>query len=147
MGVSCQCHAPAALYPREKNPPYPLCRRLGVPQSRSGHKGNREKILPSAGDRTSIALQNPCAIPKPCNLLTTAIANLFYIIIIIIMGSTALHGPRPSSEVSASWSVRLLLLQISWQESFPGWAFQTHAQPPSILEGRCFLSGLYPLAD
>jgi hypothetical protein len=40
-----------------------------------------------------------------------------------------------------------LLLQISWQESFPGWGYQPHTQPPAILEGRCFLSGLSPLAD
>jgi hypothetical protein len=33
-GVSGQRHAPAALYPR-----YPLYRRLGGPQSRSGHRG------------------------------------------------------------------------------------------------------------
>jgi hypothetical protein len=30
---------------------------------------------------------------------------------------------------------------------FPGWSCQPHAQPPAILEGRCFLSGLSPLAD
>jgi hypothetical protein len=59
--------------------------------------------------------------------------------------STALRGPWPSSEVSASWSIRLLLLQISWQESSPG-GCQPHAQPPAILEGRCFLSGRQDLA-
>jgi hypothetical protein len=32
-----QHHAPAALYPRGKDPRYPLYRRLGGPQSRSGH--------------------------------------------------------------------------------------------------------------
>jgi hypothetical protein len=40
---------------------------------------------------------------------------------IVIIGSTALLGPWPSSEAFASWSIRLLLLQISWQECFPGW--------------------------
>jgi hypothetical protein len=40
-GVSGQCHAPAALYPRVKDPRYPLYRRLGGPQSRSGHRGWR----------------------------------------------------------------------------------------------------------
>jgi hypothetical protein len=35
--ASGQRHAPAALYPREKDPRYPLDRRLGGPQSRSGH--------------------------------------------------------------------------------------------------------------
>jgi hypothetical protein len=38
-GVSGQHHAPAALYPRGKGPRYPLDRRLGGPQSRSGHRG------------------------------------------------------------------------------------------------------------
>jgi len=38
-GVSGQRHAPAALYPRGKDPRYPLDRRLGGPQSRSGHRG------------------------------------------------------------------------------------------------------------
>jgi hypothetical protein len=28
-----------------------------------------------------------------------------------------------------------------------GWGFQPYAQPPAILEDRCFLSGLSPLAD
>jgi hypothetical protein len=36
-GVSGQHHAPAALYPRGKDPRYPLYRRLGGPQRRSGH--------------------------------------------------------------------------------------------------------------
>jgi hypothetical protein len=38
-GVSGQRHAPAALYPRGNEPRYPLYRRLGGPQSRSGHRG------------------------------------------------------------------------------------------------------------
>jgi hypothetical protein len=38
-GGSGQHHASAALYPRGKDPRYPLERRLGGPQSRSGHRG------------------------------------------------------------------------------------------------------------
>jgi hypothetical protein len=38
MGVSGQRHASAALSPRGKDPWYPLDRRLGGPQSRSGHR-------------------------------------------------------------------------------------------------------------
>jgi hypothetical protein len=34
MGVSGQHHAPAAIYPRGKDPRYPFYRRLGGPQSR-----------------------------------------------------------------------------------------------------------------
>jgi hypothetical protein len=37
-GLSGQRHAPAALYPRGNDPRYPLYRRLGGPQSRSGHR-------------------------------------------------------------------------------------------------------------
>jgi hypothetical protein len=39
MGVSGQRHAPVALYPLGKDPRYPLDRRLGGPQSRSGRRG------------------------------------------------------------------------------------------------------------
>jgi hypothetical protein len=52
---------------------------------------------------------------------------------IIIIGLTALRGPWPSSEASASWSIQLLLLKISWQESFPGGVVSPHVQPPAIL--------------
>jgi hypothetical protein len=49
MGMSGQCHAPAALYPRGKDPRYPLYRTLGGPQSRSGHRGYRKNPLPLPG--------------------------------------------------------------------------------------------------
>jgi hypothetical protein len=39
LGVSCQRHSPAALYPRVKDSRYQLDRRLGGLQSRSGHRG------------------------------------------------------------------------------------------------------------
>jgi hypothetical protein len=39
LGVSGQRHAPTAVYPRGKDPWYPLDRRLGGPQSWSGHRG------------------------------------------------------------------------------------------------------------
>jgi hypothetical protein len=47
MGVSGQHHAPAAIYPREMDLPYPLDRRLGGPQSRSGHE--KKILLPLPG--------------------------------------------------------------------------------------------------
>jgi hypothetical protein len=49
MGVSGQRHATAALYPRGKDPRYPMYRRLGGPQSRSGHRGSRKNLLPPPG--------------------------------------------------------------------------------------------------
>jgi hypothetical protein len=51
MGVSGQRHAPAALYPRGKNPRYPLYSRLGGPQSRSGRREQKKNPV-SVGDRT-----------------------------------------------------------------------------------------------
>jgi hypothetical protein len=49
MGVNGQHHAPAALYPRGKDPRYALYRRLGGPQRLE------EKSFASAGDRTPVA--------------------------------------------------------------------------------------------
>jgi hypothetical protein len=45
MGVSGQLHEPATLYLRGKDPRYPLYRRLGGPQSRSGHRGYKKSPL------------------------------------------------------------------------------------------------------
>jgi len=49
-----QRHAPAAL-PQEKSPWYPLDRRLGGPQSRSGRGGLEKNSQPPPG----IEPQNP----------------------------------------------------------------------------------------
>jgi hypothetical protein len=51
LEVSGQLHAPAAL-PRGKSPPYPLDRRVGGPNDRSGRHGE-VKILAPTGTRTS----------------------------------------------------------------------------------------------
>jgi hypothetical protein len=44
---------PGRALPQGKDPPYPLHRRLGGSQSRSGH-GLEEKSFASAGDRTPV---------------------------------------------------------------------------------------------
>jgi hypothetical protein len=49
MGVSGQYHAPAALYPRGKDPRYPLDKRLSGPQSRSGRSDWNKNPLPLSG--------------------------------------------------------------------------------------------------
>jgi hypothetical protein len=61
--------------------------------------------------------------------------------IIIIIGSTALRGPWPSSEASASWSIRLLLLHISWQQSFPGWVVSPTPNPRLSWRADVFCQG------
>jgi hypothetical protein len=48
-GVNGQRHAPAALYPREKDHRYPLDRRLGGPQCLSGHRVYRKNPFPLPG--------------------------------------------------------------------------------------------------
>jgi hypothetical protein len=48
MEVSGQLHAPAAL-PHGKSPWYPLDRRLGGPQSRSGRGGEEKNSQPLPG--------------------------------------------------------------------------------------------------
>jgi hypothetical protein len=49
MGVSGLRHAPAALYPHRRDPQYPLNRRLGEPQSWSGHRDYKKNPLPLPG--------------------------------------------------------------------------------------------------
>jgi hypothetical protein len=48
MDVSGQLHAPAAL-PQGKSPWYPLDRKLGGPQSWSGHNGEEKNSDPLPG--------------------------------------------------------------------------------------------------
>jgi hypothetical protein len=54
-GVSGQRQAPAALYPRRKDPWYTLDRRMGGPQSWSGHRGQRKNLLPLPGIEPDIS--------------------------------------------------------------------------------------------
>jgi hypothetical protein len=69
--VSGQHHAPAALYPRGKDPRYPLCRRLGGPQSRSGHRGYRKNPLPLPGAvLISPQLLASCSAPEKFAIIT-----------------------------------------------------------------------------
>jgi hypothetical protein len=83
--VSSQPHSAATLYPRGKEPWYPLYRRLGGPQSRLDTQKLKVKSFTSAGNRipdvqSVVRHYNDCA--------TTAskiIINLFVTIIIIII--------------------------------------------------------------
>jgi hypothetical protein len=54
MGVSGQRHAPAALYPQGMNPWFPLDRRLGGPQSRSGLRMRCNKIINQSINHTRV---------------------------------------------------------------------------------------------
>jgi hypothetical protein len=66
---------PRPLYPRGKSPRYPLDRRLGGPQNRSGRRG-REKNRAHNGTRTPT--------PRPSNpqpvAIPTALTRLFFLL-------------------------------------------------------------------
>jgi hypothetical protein len=57
--VSGQHHAPAALYLQGKSPRYPLYRRLGGTQSRSGHRGGKGKEMKRKNPLLGIELRRP----------------------------------------------------------------------------------------
>jgi hypothetical protein len=49
-----QLHAPATLHPEKNNLRYPLDRRLGGPQSRSGSGAEEKKIPAPPGNQTPV---------------------------------------------------------------------------------------------
>jgi hypothetical protein len=82
--VSGQHHAPAALYPRGKSPRYPLYRRLGGPQTRSGRRGYRKNPLPLWGIEPRPSSQ------QSDTALTELLENL-------VLDLKMLHTPEPLS--------------------------------------------------
>jgi hypothetical protein len=81
MDMSCQLHAPAAL-PQGKRPWYPLDRRLGGPQSRSGRGGEEKNSRPLSGiepwnpDRPARSL--PIILTEPSRLLVSKVCVLYW---------------------------------------------------------------------
>jgi hypothetical protein len=85
MEVSGQFHAPAA-FSSEKEPPIPLGRRLGGPQSRSGSCGEEKNLLPLPGLESLPSSMQSLAIPKKLSQLlfltnVTGKATLFLCLI------------------------------------------------------------------
>jgi hypothetical protein len=73
---------PRPLHPQEKSPYYPLDRRLGGPQSRSGRGGEKENSQALPGFETPLI--QPVAqryATEPCNKIFWfhAVTMLFYI--------------------------------------------------------------------
>jgi hypothetical protein len=60
MEVSSQLYSPAALLPG-KEPRYPLDRRLGGPQSRSGHGGQEKNSQPRRESNPRTPIVQPIA--------------------------------------------------------------------------------------
>jgi hypothetical protein len=64
---------PQLLYRQGKSPWYPLDRRLGGPQSRSGHNGEEKNSQPPAGNPTP---GHPIVQPKECKVAVSAVCYL-----------------------------------------------------------------------
>jgi hypothetical protein len=80
---------PLPLYPRGKSPHYPLDRRLGGAQSRSGRRGE-VNILDPTGIRTATPLtSSPRAFAVPIALPRLSILNIAFKILISLHHHTA----------------------------------------------------------
>jgi hypothetical protein len=90
------------LYPRGKSPLYPLDRRLGGPQSRSG-RCEDEKNLAVLGIEPWPSSYTDWATPTPYTR----------IIFIIITSKTALFEPQPSLEDSTKFDLVLTSLDFT----------------------------------
>jgi hypothetical protein len=98
--VSGQGHASAALCPLGKDPRFPLCRRLSGPQSRSGHRSQRNNPLTSAGDRTSIVRLSS---PWP-DIVLPELPRLIY----INFKKKATLNYKPTANKSSSYILRII---------------------------------------
>jgi hypothetical protein len=67
MKLSCQCHAPVTLYAGERTLRHPLDRRLGGPQSQSGHRGYRTSSAFIKGPGLLGHLDNNYRLNNDCN--------------------------------------------------------------------------------
>jgi hypothetical protein len=81
--VSSQLHALGALPPGRKSPQYPLDRRLGGPQNRSGIRGG-EKFCPYRDSNSDLSAVQPvasrytdCSIPAPIEE-SRAVAKMYF---------------------------------------------------------------------
>jgi hypothetical protein len=89
---------PRPLYPHEKNPRYPLDRRLGGPQSRSGHSGE-DKIPSPAGNRTLEKVREFSLTRSLARSLTHSLTHSLTPIKIVIAPTShhdQLHGLDPT---------------------------------------------------
>jgi hypothetical protein len=79
--VSGQLHAPAAL-PLGKSPRYPLYRRLGGPQSRSGQHGEVKFFYPTGTRNPTFqplgSRYTDCAIPAPTCIIIIIYYYYYY---------------------------------------------------------------------
>jgi hypothetical protein len=119
---------PRPLYLPGKNPRYPLVRRLGIPQSRSGRIGE-EKILDSTGTRTPTSRScspYPVAIP-------TELSQLLFIVHITYLLLTELSRSWEAASCAATQE----LPSILWNPKFH---HRVHKSPPLVP----ILSQIYP---
>jgi hypothetical protein len=99
MEESAQRHPPAVLYPRGKDARYPLYRRLGGPQSRSGHRGYKKNRLTLPG----IEPQSPgrpvhshmcrhTRLEAPIEWLVLTVARFHLLCVCVCVGGSEIHA-------------------------------------------------------
>jgi hypothetical protein len=79
MEVSGQLNAPAALPPGKVPPRYPLDRRLGGPQSRSGRRGEEKILDPTGTPQTPSPVSRYTDYAIPCRAALFRICSYIYI--------------------------------------------------------------------
>jgi hypothetical protein len=104
-GVSGKRYEPTALYHRGKDPQYPLYRRLGAPQSRSGHRGY-SKILYLCRVRSDI--------------IALHLLMQRFVSDIIFMRKIGVRTPAEAKDFSSSLCVQTLQTEVPG--SIPGHA-------------------------
>jgi hypothetical protein len=97
MGGEWSASRPGRTLAPGKGPRYPLYRSLGVPQSRSGHRGWRKNSFASAGDQTSIARSSS---PLP-DTIQTELLRLTSPLTAVIKWWNILHALRVSYKEEA----------------------------------------------
>jgi hypothetical protein len=110
---------PRSLYPRGKSPWYPLARRLGLPQSRSGRHGE-VKILDPIGIRTPtprsstrsqslyrLSYPGSCCfftgLHKSTNIIRLCLSHVFMLVSCLVYSSTLKVKATSSSETSVDF--------------------------------------------
>jgi hypothetical protein len=102
QGVSGQRHTPAALYPRGKDPRYPLYRRLVGPRAGLDTEVTGKILCPCRGSNVDLPLFISVARHY------TEISRISYFIIIIISNSTVFVRTLPASHQRSLYLVKTL---------------------------------------
>jgi hypothetical protein len=137
MGVSGQRHAPAALYPWRKDPQYPFYRRLGRPQSRSGHRSCRKNALPLPG----IEPRSPGRPARSQTLYCLSYSgSLHQLVRKLFWGHTKIYRYDKYTNSSKCCFLKLTVGSRFWCVSCSVGAFSIHAGHLCVVDASCHVT-------